>query len=139
MRTEEADAASVASAYEGELMRHFGVGPREWPRFDLVLLGMGSDGHTASLFPGTPVLGEREHMAAAVWVISLQSSRVTLTYPVLNHARLVFVLVTGVEKAATLQAVLTGSSGPVRYPIEAVRPVDGQMVWLVDAAAASSL
>jgi 6-phosphogluconolactonase len=139
MRTEEADSASVASAYEGELMRGFGVGPRAWPRFDLVLLGMGSDGHTASLFPGTPVLGEREHMAAAVWVTSLQSSRVTLTYPVINHARTVIVLVTGAEKAETLHAVMTGSSASTRYPIEGVRPVDGQMVWLVDAAAASRL
>jgi 6-phosphogluconolactonase len=139
MRTEEADATSVAAAYEEELRRAFAVGPRRWPVLDLVLLGMGSDGHTASLFPGTPVIEEREHLAAAVWVTTLQTSRITLTLPVFNHARHVIVLVNGVEKAETLHAVLEGPTDPDRLPIQAVQPRDGSLTFLIDEPAASRL
>jgi 6-phosphogluconolactonase len=139
MRTEQADAASVAADYERQLAGHFSLGPHEWPRFDLVLLGMGSDGHTASLFPGTPVLEEREHLASAVWVASLQTSRVTLTYPVFNRARLVIVLVSGVEKAETLHAVLEGPSNPEQLPVQGIHPRPGRLVWIVDEGAAARL
>lgn len=139
MLTEQADAASVAAAYEAELIRTFELGPHQWPCFDFVLLGMGSDGHTASLFPRTPVLEEREHLASAVWVSSLQTSRVTLTYPVFNHARSVLVLVSGVEKAETLQAALEGPHEPSRRPIQGIQPRPGHLAWLVDEAAASRL
>jgi 6-phosphogluconolactonase len=139
MDTEQPDATGVAADYAQELTRAFALASREWPRFDIVLLGMGSDGHTASLFPRTPVLQEREHLAAAVWIASLQSSRVTLTYPVINNARLVYVLVSGVEKAETLQAVLEGPHDPQQLPIQEIHPRNGQLTWLVDEAAASRL
>jgi 6-phosphogluconolactonase len=139
MRTEEPDAATVAFEYSLELRRAFDLAPQEWPQFDIVLLGMGSDGHTASLFPRTPVLYEREQPASAVWVSHLQSSRVTLTYPVFNHARQVYVLVSGIEKAETLRAVLEGPVDPDRFPVQGIQPLNGQLTWLVDEAAASHL
>jgi 6-phosphogluconolactonase len=139
MRTEQAEAAKVAEEYERELIATFQSSGRARPRFDLVLLGMGSDGHTASLFPRTPVLRERTRLVAAVWVGALHSSRITLTYPVLNAARNILVLVAGVEKADTLRAVLEGPFEPERYPIQGVRPGSGALLWLVDEAAASRL
>jgi len=139
VRTEQPDATEAAAAYALELARAFALAPGEWPRFDVVLLGMGSDGHTASLFPHTRVLDEREHLAAAVWVTALQSSRITLTYPVLNNAREVYVLVSGVEKAETLRAVLEAPADPERFPIQGVQPRQGTLTWIVDEAAASRL
>jgi 6-phosphogluconolactonase len=139
LRTEQPDATGVAVDYAIELTRAFGLAPREWPTFDLVLLGMGSDGHTASLFPGTPVLEEREHLVAAVWISRLQSSRITLTYPVINNARHVYVLVSGIEKAETLRAVLEGPVDAERFPVQGVQPRHGQLTWLVDEPAASLL
>jgi 6-phosphogluconolactonase len=140
MSTEREDASIVASEYEATLRNAFGLRAGEWPRFDVVLLGMGRDGHTASIFPRTPAVEEREHLVTAVWVISLQSSRITLTLPVFNHARDVIVLVSGVEKAETLRAVLEGRPDPDTYPVQGLRPVPpGRLTWLVDAAAASLL
>ena len=140
MPTEREDASMVASAYEATIRKVIGLRGGEWPRFDVALLGMGRDGHTASIFPRTPVVEEREHLAAAVWVISLQSSRITLTLPVFNHARDVIVLVSGVEKAETLRAVLEGAIDPETYPVQGLRPVrPGRLTWLVDEAAASRL
>jgi 6-phosphogluconolactonase len=139
MRTEQAEAAKVAEEYERELIATFEVSGRARPRFDLVLLGMGSDGHTASLFPRTPVLHERKRLVAAVWVGTLHSSRITMTYRVLNASRRILVLVAGVEKADTLRAVVEGPFEPERYPIQGVRPASGALLWLVDQAAASRL
>jgi 6-phosphogluconolactonase len=140
MPTEREDASIVASEYQATIREAFGLRGGEWPRFDLVLLGMGRDGHTASIFPRTPAVEEREHLVTAVWVISLQSSRITLTLPVFNHARDVIVLVSGVEKADTLRAVLEGPPDPDTYPVQGLRPVPpGRLTWLVDAAAASLL
>ncbi|HEY8549838.1 MAG TPA: 6-phosphogluconolactonase [Vicinamibacterales bacterium] len=136
MRTEEEDAVAAAADYERTLRASFGLAPGEWPRFDLVLLGMGRDGHTASLFPHTPVLHEAEHLASAVWVPSLQTWRVTITLPVINHARAIVVLAGGAEKAPALRAVLAGGADPGTYPLAGVRPVDGRMIWIVDAEAA---
>ncbi len=129
--TELADAQAAAAAYDAALRSLFRGHPRGEPVFDLVLLGMGADGHTASLFPDTPVLDERDRFAAAVWVESLQAWRVTLTLPVINRARRVLVLVTGREKGPTLDAVWHGPTDVTRYPIQAVKPVDGQLVWFV--------
>jgi 6-phosphogluconolactonase len=133
---EETDAGEVADAYARTLRRGFGLGPGEWPRFDLVLLGMGQDGHTASLFPHTSALDEAERLVVAVWVASLQSSRISLTLPVINHARHVTVLAGGAEKSAALHAALDGPADPDTYPIQRVRPLDGRLTWIVDRAAA---
>ncbi len=136
MPTNLPDPNDAAAAYEQTLRERFSP---PWPRFDLVLLGMGSDGHTASLFPGSPALAERTR-----WVATSRASveprvRLTLTLPVLNRAALVFFLVAGAEKADTLRRVLAGPSEPVPYPAAAVRPEGGRVVWWVDQQAARSL
>jgi 6-phosphogluconolactonase len=139
VRTEAGDAAVGAAEYERQILATFGVKSTERPRFDLILLGMGSDGHTASLFPHTPVLHERERLVAAVWVPALKASRISMTYPVLNAADHVLVLVSGVEKAETLRFVLEGPVQPDERPIQGVQPRPGRLLWLVDEPAASQL
>jgi 6-phosphogluconolactonase len=139
IRTELPDAGDAAADYAQTLRRVFDVASGEWPRFDLVLLGLGPDGHTASLFPDTPVLHERSRMVAAVWVASMQTWRVTLTPPVLNHARTVLFLVSGAEKAETVHAVLEGPADPERLPAQLIAPSEGAVHWLLDAPAASRL
>jgi len=139
---EEPDAAVAAARYAGTLREAFGARGRlqgPWPRFDLVLLGMGPDGHTASLFPGTDAVHEREALVVAPWVPKLASRRITVTPPVLNHAARVAFLVTGADKAETLAAVLEGPRQPDRYPSQVVRTTEGTVVWLVDRAAAARL
>jgi 6-phosphogluconolactonase len=136
MRTELPDAVEAAADYERVVRRAFRLAPSEWPRFDLVLLGMGPDGHTASLFPDTSVLHERSRVAAAVWVVAKQTWRVTLTPPVFNQARAVLFLVSGAEKAETLHAVLEGPFDPERLPAQLIAPIAGATHWFVDAAAA---
>ena len=132
----EGNAEGAARAYAGELQRFFGTA---LPRFDLVLLGMGSDGHTASLFPGSAVLDEMER---AVVVVSADyqhrpSCRVTLTPVAISAARVVMFLVTGGQKASMVQRVLEGP--PRSFPAQFIRPVNGELYWLLDAAAASQL
>ncbi len=139
IRTEMPDAAAAAADYENVLRETFHLQVGEWPRFDLVLLGMGPDGHTASLFPWTPVLHERSRAAAAVWVPSMQTWRVTLTPPVFNHARRVLFLVSGAEKAETLHSVLEGPHDPERLPVQLIAPTDGTVQWLVDPSVISRL
>jgi 6-phosphogluconolactonase len=136
---EEPEAEKAAEAYEQALCRVFRVAEGQLPRFDLVLLGMGPDGHTASLFPGTPALHERKRLVVAQWIEKLQTRRITLTVPVLNNAALVVFLVSGAEKAETLREVLLGEYRPERFPAQLVRPTDGRLLWLVDQAAARCL
>ena len=131
------DAAANASAYELEMRGLFG--DAEWPRLDLVLLGMGDDGHTASLFPGTAVLNETRLWVAPNWVEKLGAWRVTLTAPVINAARHVTFLVNGAGKAARLREVLKGERDPSRLPSQLIRPSDGTLEWFVDRAAAAGL
>ena len=109
------------------------------PRFDLILLGMGPDGHTASLFPGTQGLREQKRMVMANWVERLKDYRITMTLPVLNQAACVLFLVSGEEKAGTLRAVLEGEPGRELLPAQLVRPVSGRCLWFVDQAAARFL
>jgi 6-phosphogluconolactonase len=131
------DAAANASNYES-VMRGF-FGGDEWPRFDLVMLGMGDDGHTASLFPGTVALSERRAWVAANWVEKLGAWRVTLTAPAINAARHVLFLVTGAAKAERLREVLKGERDPSRLPSQLIRPHEGALEWFVDRPAASRL
>lgn len=133
---EDPDARRAASAYESELRSFFALAPGEWPVFDLMLLGIGPDGHTASLFPGSPVLRERDLLVAAPWAEAQRMFRVTLTPPVLNHSRLSLFLVSGEDKADALRAVLEGEREPNRYPAQVV---EGNVLWMVDRAAASRL
>jgi 6-phosphogluconolactonase len=136
---ENPDASAAAAAYEGTLRKFFAPAPGEFPRFDVILLGMGPDGHAASLFPETEALRENSRLVIANWVEKLKTSRITFTLPVLNAARCVAFLVSGIDKAAALHEVLEGSAPAEKYPSKLVRPTDGKLIWFVDRAAASEL
>lgn len=132
------DPSLAATMYAGQLKTVFGAIDGV-PVFDLVLLGMGDDGHTASLFPGTAAIHETAALVVAHEVPKLGAWRLTLTPPVLNAAREVVFLVGGAGKAATLAAVLEGPEDVDELPSQAVRPTDGALVWLTDEAAAAQL
>ncbi len=136
---ENPDAAAAAEAYEQTLRKFFALEPGQFPRFDLILLGMGPDGHTASLFPGTSALEEKSHLVVANWVEKFKTYRITLTLPVLNAARCVVFLVSGTDKAPALHAVLQSDEPGEQYPAKLVRPADGKLIWFIDRAAASGL
>jgi 6-phosphogluconolactonase len=136
---ENPDASAAAETYEQTLRTFFALAPGEFPRFDLILLGMGPDGHTASLFPETAALQEKSRLVVANWVEKLNASRITLTLPVLNAARCVAFLVSGTDKAAVLHEVLEGSAPAEKYPSKLVQPDEGRLIWFVDRAAASGL
>lgn len=138
VEAERPDAAEAADAYERELMRFFALAPGQAPRFDLVLLGMGADGHTASLFPGSSALEVRDRLVVAAWIEKFHSDRITLTLPVFNNAAAVTFLVSGADKAATLRAALD-PDGPEDLPCRRIRPAHGDLLWLADRAAASGL
>jgi len=126
-----------ARAYENQL-RTFFAG-QAWPRFDLVFLGMGGDGHTASLFPGSEALNEKTKWVVATRLHRVSQDRITLTVPAFNHAALVMFLVTGKEKAARIAEVLRGQPTPNRLPAQLIRPgdeTDGAHEWLIDRGAA---
>ena len=109
------------------------------PRFDLVLLGMGDDGHTASLFPHTAALAETDRRAVANEVPQLSTTRLTLTVPVINNAGLVVFLIAGAGKADRLAEVIDGPSDPDRLPSQLIRPENGRLIWLLDEAASGGL
>jgi 6-phosphogluconolactonase len=139
IRTENPDAYQAAQEYQRTLVRHFALAEGQWPRLKLVLLGLGSDGHTASLFPGTSVLDDEVRMVAAAWVDKFQAFRVTLTAKAINHADNIIFLVSGDDKAKALKAVLHGEFQPHRLPAQLIHPIDGNLLWLVDRAAARLL
>ncbi len=134
----ELEPAQAAEEYEHRLRMFFGS-DATWPRFDLLLQGMGDDGHTASLFPGTPALHEQTRWVAANYVPKLESWRLTLTVPAINAAAHIMFLVAGANKAATLHTVLHGPAAPDAYPTQRIQPANGDLLWLVDAAAAAAL
>ena len=139
MRTEQSDSAKVAQGYEKELLEFFQLTAGQLPVFDFNLLGLGPDGHTASLFPGTKGLYEHNRLVVANWVEKFQAHRITLTAPVLNNADTIVFLVSGKEKAEVLQKVLEGNHQPDRWPAQLIQPIHGKLIWLVDQAAASRL
>ena len=138
IRAETTDAQVAADQYEQELRRFFQPAPGQPPRFDLVLLGLGVDGHTASLFPHTAALAERERWVFANWVASLNSYRITLTLPILNNAANVLFLVGGAEKAEIRRAVLAGTDATT-YPAQMIRPTTGGLIWLLDREAGEAV
>jgi 6-phosphogluconolactonase len=145
MHGEDPDVAEAARAYSEELGQVLGGRPHghsddtDMPRLDLVLLGMGPDGHTASLFPGSAALQERKRRVVENWVEKFKSNRITMTAPMLNQASLVIFLVQGSEKAEVLRDVLHGPYQPELYPSQLIQPVDGECLWLVDKPAAALL
>lgn len=127
----------AARDYERVMRRFFGI---SWmPMFDLVILGVGKDGHTASLFPGSKSLEETARLAVPVYLDEPDLNRVTLTLPVLNHAFQIVFLVTGRSKADILSAILEDEEKKKRFPAGLVRPVEGSLTWLIDRDAAEKL
>jgi 6-phosphogluconolactonase len=126
--------AQAAIAYESELKSFLGS---ENPAPDLVLLGLGDNGHTASLFPFSPILHENEHWVKETYVEEMHMYRVTMTPIFINKARMILFLVTGKEKSRILEKVLTCPDQPDKYPAQRIKPENGQLLWLVDEKAAS--
>ena len=135
MRAEERDAARVAEEYEQTLKQFFGLKDGALPRLDLVLLGLGPEGHTASLFPGSAALQEHSRLVAANWVAKFGHYRLTLTAPVINNAAEVMFLVSGSEKAPALREVLYGQAPAEQFPAKLIQPKNGKLIWLVDREA----
>jgi 6-phosphogluconolactonase len=135
--SEEKDSELAAKQYEQTLIKFFDLTAGEFPRFDLVLLGLGPDGHTASLFPDSTALRETNRLVVANWIEKFKTHRITLTLPVLNNAAAVEFLVSGKEKAGIVHQVLDGDGN--QFPSQMIRPRDGRLVWLLDQAAASEL
>ena len=134
----EAEPQDAALSY-ALMLRNYGSSPLSFPRFDLVLLGMGDDGHTASLFPGSPVNVTAPTAAVTANYQGRPANRVTITPVLLNEARRLVFLVSGESKSRTLANVLYGDSRPDLLPAQRIRPVDGELIWMVDRAAASLL
>ena len=139
IKAEYPDAERAALEYQQTICADFGLGAGQFPRFDVVLLGMGSDGHTASLFPCTKVLRETRRIVASNWVGKLYAQRITLTVPAINNAEQVIFLVTGADKAPALKGVLEGPREPEQLPAQMIQPRNGKLTWLVDRAAGSML
>jgi len=133
----ELPPGEAAAAYEEELREFFG--PDDVPRFDLILCGLGEDGHTLSLFPETAALDVTDRWVVANPVLKLETTRLTLTIPVLNASRAVTFLVAGEGKADALKEILEGDADPRAYPAKLVNPESGDLTWMVDRAAAGSL
>ncbi|MEP7008906.1 MAG: 6-phosphogluconolactonase [Acidobacteriota bacterium] len=142
IETELPDPAEAAARYEADLRAFFGLKGTEAPRFDLVLLGLGTDGHTASLFPGTGAVAISDRLCFALWVERLATWRITLSLPVFLAARSVAFLAAGIDKAEKIQAILGEDAPrlpPDELPAAAVRPTMGELTWWLDRDAASRL
>ena len=135
---ENPDALAAAADYEAQVRRFFALKPSEFPRFDLILLGVGPDGHTASLFPDSEALEEKTRLVVANWVAKFNTHRITFTFPVLNHANEVMFMAIGADKADMLQQILEGKSSPP-LPSQRVQPSEGKLLWMLDEAAAAKL
>lgn len=133
------DTAQAAHEYEQQILQHFRLRSGEYPRFDLMLLGMGDEGHTLSLFPGTRALHAANRLVVDNWVGKLYTQRITMTAEVAQHAAQIIFMVTRADKAPALKAVLEGPYEPEQLPAQLVQPQDGSVLWLVDTAAGSML
>jgi len=146
IRAELDDRERAAEEYSETIKQFFsgggapGTAPLSaWPRFDLVLLGMGSDGHTASLFPRTAALTVSDQIATTNYVQKLNAYRITLTSTTINNARNVAFLVAGEDKAQALKSVLEGAPDPQLYPSQQIQPRSGKLIWMIDEEAAGLL
>ncbi|MEP6728424.1 MAG: 6-phosphogluconolactonase [Bacteroidota bacterium] len=139
MRTENIIPEVAAGEYEKILHEYFPPAVPASPTFDLVILGMGDDGHTLSLFPGTHIMHVEDKWATSLFLKQQDMFRVTLTAPVVNRAARIAFLVTGPGKAIALQQVIEGDYKPDSYPSQVIKPIDGELYWFVDRAAAASL
>jgi 6-phosphogluconolactonase len=136
----EDEPEKAAAAYESVIRERFKIGHEEQPMFDLVLLGLGDDGHTASLFPGSPSIREATRLVMASQSPRGVRDRVTFTPPLINHARTVMFLVAGAGKAAAVRTVLEDKTiDPMQCPAKVIQPVNGRLVWFLDQRAAAQL
>lgn len=138
IRTQGTDPGISASLYEREMLLFFKLNAGEVPCFDLVLLGLGRDGHVASLFPESPALCETKRLATHTSLKATQEARITLTLPVINRAQAIFFLASGLEKAQTVRRILE-TKGEDCLPANRVRPSGGNLRWYLDRQAASGL
>ncbi len=140
IEAERGDPEAAAQKYAAAIAGSFDVSVTDSPpAFDLILLGLGEDGHTASLFPHTDALHITNRWVVANQVPQLSTTRITMTFPLINQARAVFFLVAGDAKASVLASVLHSPYDPMRFPSQAVRPDNGRLEWFVDHAAAAQL
>jgi 6-phosphogluconolactonase len=139
INAENPDAGQAALEYEKTLRDFFKLKAGDFPRFDLLLVGMGSEGHTLSLFPGTKALHADGRIAVRNWVGKLATDRITLTAPAASNAAEILFMVTGADKALALKSVLEGPFEPDQLPAQSLQPKNGKLLWLVDAAAGSML
>jgi 6-phosphogluconolactonase len=139
IKGEYPDAEQAALEYEKALREYFRLKDGEYPRFDLVLAGMGNEGHTLSLFPGTKALHADGRVTVRNWVGKLYTERITLTAPAASNAEQVIFMVTGADKAPALKAVLEGPFEPEQLPAQLIQPKNGKLLWLVDTAAGAML
>ncbi len=137
--TEHSDFMASASYYEQTIREVFHLAEKQIPEFDLVVLGMGVEGHTGSLFPNSYACFDTDDLACVVYVLDEKLTRVTLTHPVLCAASHLAVLVSGEEKAGILKEVLTSEPDEVRYPIHALWPALDKITWLIDRDAAKAI
>jgi 6-phosphogluconolactonase len=137
IHSEEKDAAEAALQYEQTLQQFFHLAPGEFPRFDLIFLGLGPDGHAASLFPDSKALEERRRLVVSNWVEKFKTDRITFTFPVLDEAACVIFLASGPDKAAIVHQVLENSGA--NLPSQKIRPANGRLLWMLDSGAASAL
>ncbi|MEP7277950.1 MAG: 6-phosphogluconolactonase [Bacteroidota bacterium] len=138
MRT-DIQPAEAAAAYEKILISYFPATVPVTTSFDLVLLGMGDDGHTLSLFPGTHIMHLEDRLTTSLFLKQQDMYRITLTAPIINKAARVAFLVSGPSKAAALKEVIEGDYNPDLYPSQVIKPVNGELYWFVDEAAAKLL
>ena len=139
IKGEYKDTEKAAEEYEQVLRASFKLASGQFPRFDLVLLGMGNEGHTLSLFPGTKALHETKRLVVRNWIGKLYTERITLTAPVASQAALAIFMVTGADKALALKGVLEGPYEPEQLPSQMIQPQNGKLLWLVDTAAGGML
>ena len=138
VRAENPNAAAAAADYEAQLRKFFELKPNEFPRFDLILLGMGPDGHTASLFPDSEGLKENVKLVIANWVEKFKTHRISFTFPLLNNAGEVMFLASGPDKAEMVHEILEGKRTPP-LPAQRVHPANGRLLWMLDESAAAKL
>jgi 6-phosphogluconolactonase len=139
IKGEYPNAEQAALEYEKALREYFKLKDGEYPRFDLVLAGMGNEGHTLSLFPGTKALHANGRVVVQNWVGKLYTERITLTAPAASNAADIIFMVTGADKAPALKAVLEGPFEPDQLPAQLLQPKNGKLLWLVDTAAGDML
>jgi 6-phosphogluconolactonase len=139
IKGEYEDAEKAALEYEQTLRSYFKLSAGQLPRFDVLLLGMGEEGHTLSLFPGTKALHDNGRLVMSNWIGKLYTKRVTITAPIANNSGLAIFMITKADKALALKGVLEGPSEPEQVPSQLIQPKNGKLLWLVDTTAARKL